>query len=80
MSFVAQLLNVSEGAGGIDVCLKMRGFTEINLSASIATAQDSAIGNKLMSALLVVKLLSFHFSLSLSHTQLVPTFSLSQCS
>ena len=45
VSFVAQLLNVSEGAGGVDVCLQMRGFSEIELSANIATFQDSALGN-----------------------------------
>ena len=45
VSFVAQLLSVSEGAGGVDVCLQMRGFSEIELSANIATFQDSALGN-----------------------------------
>ena len=44
VSFVEQLLFVSEGEGGIDVCLKMRGFSTIELSASIATLQDTAIG------------------------------------
>lgn len=45
VSFVAQLLSVSEGAGGVDVCLQMRGFSEIELSANIATFQDTALGN-----------------------------------
>lgn len=45
VSFVAQLLSVSEGAGGVDVCLQMRGFSEIELSANIATFENTAIGN-----------------------------------
>ena len=44
VSFVEQLLNVSEGAGGVDVCLKMRGFTEISLTANITTFEDTAVG------------------------------------
>ena len=44
VSFVEQLLNVSEGTGGVDVCLKMRGFTEINLAANITTFEETAVG------------------------------------
>ena len=44
VSFVEQLLNVSEGAGGVDVCLMMRGFTEISLTANITTFEDTAMG------------------------------------
>ena len=46
VSFAEQLLYISEGAGGVDVCLKMRGFTEISLSASIATSAQTALGEK----------------------------------
>lgn len=48
VSFVAQLLRVDEGAGGVDVCLRMRGFTEIELSANIATFENSALGENVL--------------------------------
>ena len=78
VSFVAQLLNVNESAGGVDVCLQMRGFTEIELIAIIATSQDTAIGKNIYPILLLY--FNTALSLSLSFSQLVLTFSFSQLS
>ena len=66
VSFVAQLLYVSENAGGVDVCLQMRGFTEIDLSVNIATSEDTAIGKMNVHPILLLCLLISPFSFFLA--------------
>ena len=82
VSFVAQLLRVSEDAGGVDVCLQMRGFTEIELSANIATSEDTAIGKNIYpTSLHLVSPLSLSLPLPLTHSlQNMLTSSLSRFS